>query len=242
MDILSSFSADNEAHLHQEVNALRNSLSAEMERTSQLGAEVARLQASLNESRLLCCSAHQLRAERDMYKQRLDDQLQFKRGPLEARLLEANRVVFEQRLQFRGIVDYLAMQRDWVREWAVLGRENMRLRELIEKREAGSEVEELRRALFDLQSKFSENLISTKQYEAIVAVHESKCRTISLENDRLTADNNLFKEQLRRLMKKHFGMKSAGEKRVSEDREDDDASLDQSVSKKVNQSIDGSGY
>ena len=204
---------DNNTHLHQELNALRNSYASEMERTSLLGAEVARLHESLNKASQMCSDVHQLRAERDMYKQKLEDQLQFKRGPLEARLLEANRVLYEQRLQFRGIVDYLSMQRDWVREWAVLGRENMRMREMMEKRESGSETEELRRVLFDLQSKLSETLASVRQYEAVVAVHESKVRSVSLENDRLMAENNLLKEQAKRLMDKYREVQSAGDKR-----------------------------
>ena len=225
------FSIDNTDNdqLQQEVNTIRAALAAEMERTSQLGAEVARLHASLHEFQVMRGNMLQLRTERDEYKQKLEDQLQFKREPLEARLLEANRVLFEQRLQLRGIVDYLAMQRDWVREWAVLGRENMRLREMMDKRQTGVEVEELRRTLFDLQCKLSENIASVKQYEAVVAVHESKVRSVSLDNDRLVADNNLLREQIKRYLKNQLEVRSAGEKRLSE-------GGDRAVSKKASRS------
>jgi hypothetical protein len=200
--------------LHDEVGTLQSALAAETERTAQLGAEVARLHASLYEANVMCGSVHRLRVERDAYKQKLDDQLQFKSGPLEARLLEANRVVFEQRLQLGSIVDYLAIQRDWVREWAILGQENLHLREKIKKRESGAEVEELRRTLLDFQSKVAENIITVRRYETMIAVHESKVRSFSMENERLMADNTLLKEQMRRLWNTHFGTQTVGEKRT----------------------------
>ena len=135
--------------LRLEVETLRVSLAAETDRCAQMGAEVARLHAALHEASLACGSVHQLRTERDAYKQQLDDYIHFKRAPLEAQLQEANRVVFEQRLQFRSIVDVLAAQRDWVREWALQCQENLRLKERLEQREAGTEVSELRKVLLE---------------------------------------------------------------------------------------------
>jgi hypothetical protein len=191
-----------EDQLRLEVETLRTSLAAESERCAQLGVEVARLHASLHEASLACGSVHQMRVERDLYKQQLDDQLKFKRGPLEARLLEANRVMFEQRLQFRSIVDVLAAQRDWVREWAIQCQENMRLREALERREAGTEVSELRRVLLETQSKCAELVMASRQRDTVLAVHDSNARSLALENQRLTLDNELLKEQAKRMWRK----------------------------------------
>jgi hypothetical protein len=213
METLWSESADHD-QLRLEVENLRASLVAESDRCSQLGAEVARLHASLHEASLACGSVHQMRVERDAYKQQLDDQLKFKRGPLEARLTEANRVLFEQRLQLRSIVDVLAIQKDWVREWAVQYQENMRLRTMLEQREAGVEVNELRKTLLDTQAKYAELAMSSRQREAIVAVHESKARSLVLDNQRLVEENALHKEQIKRLWRRMEVMQaSAGMKR-----------------------------
>jgi hypothetical protein len=181
----------------QELEALHAaSLSPETDRCALMGAEIARLHASLREASSM---AQQLRGERDTFKKKLDDQLTFRRGPLEAQLNEAKRALFEQRLQFRSIVDILAAQRDWVREWAIQCQENARLRDQLTAREAGTEVSGLRRELLDAHAKLAEVSLSIKQREAVVAVHESKVRSFKLENERLLASNDLLKEQVRRL-------------------------------------------
>jgi len=158
---------------------------------------------------VMCGNADQLKCERDMFKKQLEDQLQFRRAPLEAQLAEANRVLFEQRLQFRSIVDVLASQRDWVCEWAVQCQENLRLQDLLAKREAGTEAAELRRHLLETHAKFAELTVSLKHRDAAVAVFESKARSLTLDNNRLTAECNLLKEQNRRLWKRVSGGKTA---------------------------------
>ncbi len=200
--------------LRNEVDSLKVSLAAEMERSAQLAAENAQLHgalgqasATLNETSMLCSSASQIRQERDMFKRQLDEQLQFKRAPLEAQLVTANRVLFEQRLQFRSIVDVLASQRDWVREWAVQCQENLRLQDLLSKREAGTEVVEMRGQLMDSRAKLAELTMSFRQREVASTVFESKARSLALENERLVAESNLLKEQNRRLWKRAVSKK-----------------------------------
>lgn len=198
--ILSSDTADVD-QLRIEADSLRASLSAESERVAQMGGEIARLGALLHEASV---SAAAVCVERDTFKQQLDDQLKFKRGPLEAQLLDANRALYEQRLQFRSIVDAVAVQRDWLREWALQAQENQRLRDILAHREAGTEVAELRRALLDAQTKFAEQTLGNQQRDATAAVQESRARALGLEVDRLTANNTLLQEQVKRLWKRVF--------------------------------------
>jgi len=188
-----------EDQLRHEVDSLQSSLSAETERGVQMGGEIARLNARLHEVNAMCSD---LLAQRNMFKQQLDDQIKFKRGPLEAQLVEASRALFEQRLQFRSIVDAVAVQRDWVREWALQAQENQRLRDLITHREAGTEVTELRRALLEAQAKYAEQTLRLQQRDVASAVQDSKARSLVLEVDRLTANNKLLQEQVKRLWKR----------------------------------------
>jgi len=188
-----------EDQLRHEVDSLQSSLSAETERGVQMGGEIARLNARLHEVNAMCSD---LLAQRNMFKQQLDDQIKFKRGPLEAQLVEASRALFEQRLQFRSIVDAVAVQRDWVREWALQAQENQRLRDLITYREAGTEATELRRALLDAQAKYAEQTLGLQQRDVASAVQDSKARSLAIEVDRLTANNKLLQEQVKRLWKR----------------------------------------
>jgi chromosome segregation ATPase len=193
---LSTDSLDTEL-FRRELDALHAaSLPPEPDRYAQMGAEIARLHASLREAG---ATVQRLREERDVFKKQLDDQLMFRRGPLEAQLDEAKRALFEQRLQFRSIVDVLAAQRDWVREWAIQCQENARLRDQLTARDEGTEANGLRRELLDAHAKLAEVSLGIKQGEAVVAVHESKMRSFRLENERLVARNNLLQEQVRRL-------------------------------------------
>ena len=198
-----------EERLMGEVESLKASLATEVERVAQLASENVRMRValgqasvSLKETGVLCSRADQIRQERDMLKRQLDDQLQFRRAPLEAQLANANRILFEQRLQFRGIVDALASQRNWVREWAVQCKENQRLHDLLSKREAGTEVVEMRGQLLDARAKMAELMVSFRQREVASAVHESKVRSLTLDNERLVAESNLLKEQNRRLWRR----------------------------------------
>ena len=198
--------------LRNEIASLKTSLATETERCEQLTDEITRLRgalgrasSSLNETSVLCSNMNQLKNERDMLKKQLDDQIKYKREPLEAQLADANRVLFEQRLQFRSIVDVLASQRDWVREWAVQCQENLRLQDLLSKREAGTEVEELRKHLLETHAKLTEAIMSIKHRDASAAVHESRARSLALDNNRLTAECNLLREQNRRLWRRATG-------------------------------------
>ena len=186
---------------HHELDPILHPPAPEPEsgRCALLGAEIARLHELLRGAN---ASLKQARSERDMYKAQLDDQLTFRRGPLEAQLNEAKRALFEQRLQFRSIVDILAVQRDWVREWAIQCQENARLRDQLAAREGGTEAEGLRRELLDAHVKLAEVSLSIKQREAVVAVHESKVRSFKLEVERLLSSNDLLKEQVKRLWKR----------------------------------------
>jgi hypothetical protein len=188
--------------LHHEMNSLKSSLAAETERVAHMGAEIARLHVVLNETSLACSGMHQVCLERDELQKQVTDHLTFKREPLEAQLADANRALFEQRVQLRSIVDAMAMQRDWMREWAVQCQENMRLRDRLAHREAGTEVEELRRQMLDMHAKFADLHMSFKQRGVTVALLESKHQSVVLENNRLTSDVALHKEQLRRLWKR----------------------------------------
>jgi hypothetical protein len=194
-----SFLMLDEDQLRHEVDSLQSSLSAETERGVQMGGEIARLNARLHEVNAMCSD---LLAQRNMFKQQLDDQIKFKRGPLEAQLVEASRALFEQRLQFRSIVDAVAVQRDWVREWALQAQENQRLRDLITYREAGTEATELRRALLEAQAKYAEQTLGLQQRDVASAVQDSKARSLAIEVDRLTANNKLLQEQVKRLWKR----------------------------------------
>jgi hypothetical protein len=197
---------DDELRLHTEIESLKESLAAETERTMQLAAEVGRLHgalcrasATLNENSSMCSRVYQIQKDRDVFKKRLEDHLKFKHVPLEAQLAEANRVLFEQRIQFRSIVDVLASQRDWVREWAAQCQENLRLQDLLSKREAGVEVVDLRKQLLEMQSKLAELTVSFHQREVAAAVFESNARTLMLEKERVVTEFELLKEQNRRL-------------------------------------------
>jgi len=212
-----SFHMMDVVQLRREVDSLRSSLSAETERGVQKGGEIARLSTRLYEVTAMCSD---LLAQRNMFKQQFDDQLKFKRGPLEAQLIEANRALCEQRLQFRRIVDALAVQRDWVREWALQAQENQRLRDVLTRieaggemtelrlrevlthhREAGTEVTELRRALLEAQAKYAEQTLGLQQRDVASAIQDSKARSLALKIDRLTANNTLLQEQVKRLWK-----------------------------------------
>ena len=193
--VLSVESAD-EDQLRHEVVTLRCLLATESERSTQLSAEVIRLHASLHEA---CVCLGDVKMERDAFRRQFEDHHRFNRGPLEARLLEANQVLFEQRLQFRSIVDVLASQRDWVREWAIKCQENLRLQERIERREAGTEVVEMKRVLLETRVKYEELVMTSTQRVAVMAVHESKVRSLGLENKRLTDEVAVQKEQIKRL-------------------------------------------
>jgi hypothetical protein len=195
-----------EERLMGEVESLKASLATEVERVAQLASENVRMRValgqasvSLKETGVLCSRADQIRQERDMLKRQLDDQLQFRRAPLEAQLANANRILFEQRLQFRGIVDALASQRNWVREWAVQCKENQRLHDLLSKREAGTEVVELRDQLLDTSAKMAGLMLSFRQREVAYTVLESNARALALENERLVAESRLLSEQNKRL-------------------------------------------
>jgi hypothetical protein len=195
--------------LHNEIESLKASLASETERCAQLAAEVGRLHAALNqasialnESSVMCSNVNQIKGERDLLKRKLDDHLKFRSAPLEAQVAEANRLLLEQRLQFRSIVDVLASQRDWVREWAVQCQENLRLQDLLAKREAGTEVEGLRRHLLETHARFVELTMTLKQCEATSVVFESKSRSLALENERLAGETALLKEQNKRLWKR----------------------------------------
>ena len=192
--------------LQMEIYSLKASLASETERCAQLAAEVGRLHAALNqasialnESSVMCSNVNQIKGERDLLKRKLDDHLKFRSAPLEAQVAEANRLLLEQRLQFRSIVDVLAAQRDWVREWAIQCQENLRLQEMIERRGAGTEVVEMKRVLLETQVKFEELVMTSTQREAVIAVHESKARSLGLENKRLTDEVAFQKEQIKRL-------------------------------------------
>jgi uncharacterized glyoxalase superfamily protein PhnB len=196
---VASFLLLDEDQLRHEVESLRASLSAETERGVQMGGEIARLNALLCEAN---ATSSDLLTQRNMFKQQLEDQLKFKRGPLEAQLVDANRALFEQRLQFRSLVDAVAVQRDWVREWALQAQENQRLQDALAHREAGTEVTELRRALLEAQAKYAEQTLGLQQRNAASAVQDSKARSLALEVDRLTANNKLLQEQVKRLWRR----------------------------------------
>lgn len=186
---------------HHELDPILHppTLDSESIRCSQLGAEIARLHELL---RGISSTLQQALSERDLFRTQLDDQLKFRRGPLEAQLNEAKRALFEQRLQLRSVVDILAVQRDWVREWAIQCQENSRLRDQLAAREGGVEAEGLRRELMDAHAKSAELSLSITQREAVVVVHESKVRSFKLEVERLLSSNDLLKEQVRRLWKR----------------------------------------
>lgn len=188
--------------LRYENQSLRNLVAAESERCAHLGAEIARLHAALVDANAAYGAAQQLREERDEIKRRLDEQLQFRREPLESQLAEANRVAGEQRLQFRAIVDMLASQRDWVKEWAIQCQENMRLKERLQQREAGTEVIELRRQALESYARFAELHTSFKQRGVMLSALESKNQTLVLENKRLGDESSLHREQIRRLWRR----------------------------------------
>ena len=201
-----------EEFMRNEITTLKASLSTETDRCAQLSAEILRLHvalgrasSTLNETSVMCSTVNQIKRERDLFKKQLDDQLQFRRAPLEAQLADANRILFEQRLQFRSIVDVLASQRDWVREWALQCQENMRLQDVLAKRDAGTEVSELQRRLLESNTKLAEVAIEIKHRDASIAVSESKARFLELENNRLKAESNLLKEQNKRMWKRLAG-------------------------------------
>ena len=188
----------NEALLRHEVESLKAMLSFETERSAHLTAEVARLHEALNQASLalneasaMHRAAQQVKVERDLLQTQLETQL-----------VEVNRVLYEQRIQFRAIVDVLASQRDWVREWAMKCQENERLQDLLSRREAGTEAADLRRHLQEARTKLAELSVSFKQREVISAVFDTKVRSLRLENERLTADNTRLKEQTRRFWKR----------------------------------------
>ena len=182
--------------LRNEVESLKALLSVETERNSILVAEITRLHEAQHQT---IQSVQQLRNERDAFRKQLEDQLNFRRAPLEAQLTEANRVLAEQRLQFRSMVDVMTAQRDWVREWAVQCQENMRLQDVLAKREAGTEVEELRTLLLDMHARCAELTLALKQKDAVVAVAESKTRSLALQKEKIVAENRSLKEKNGRL-------------------------------------------
>jgi hypothetical protein len=195
--------------LRYENQSLKTLVSAESERVAHMGAELARLHAALIDANAAYASVQQLREERDELRRRLDEQLQFRREPIESQLAEANRVAGEQRAQFRAIVDMLASQRDWVKEWALQCQENMRLKERLQQRQAGTEVNELRRQALDSYARFAELHTSFKQRGVMISVLESKNQTLALENKRLVDNAALHSEQIRRLWRRIAACPSA---------------------------------
>ena len=193
--------------MRHEVGSLRTSLSGETDRCAMLSAEVERLHTALSQASVSLHDTNvmgmaQFRNERDALKTQLEDHIKFKYNPLEAQMVEANRVLFEQRLQFRSLVDILALQRDWVREWALQCQENLRLQDLLAKRDAGTEVVELRRHLMETHAKFEELTMTLRQREAASAVIESKSRSLALENERLVNGVNHLRAQNKCLWKR----------------------------------------
>jgi hypothetical protein len=203
-----------EEFLFHEVVALKASLAAETERCVQMGAEIARLNAALYDANVERGGLLQICSERDEYKKQLEEQVRFEREPLEAQLAETKRVLLEQGLQFRSVVDVLASQRDWVREWALQCQENQRLRDRLVRHEAGTEVEALRSQLLAAHTTFVELHVIFKQRGVVISQLESKISSSGLEIKRLTSEGNVQKEQLRRLWKRAASVDAQGKKKV----------------------------
>jgi hypothetical protein len=194
----SSLHPTEEEFLFHEVRALKASLTAETERCVQMGAEIARLNAALYDANVERVGLLEICNERDEYKKQLEEQV----PPLEAQLAETKRVLLEQMIQFRSVVDVLATQRDWVREWALQCQENQRLRDRLVRHEAGTEVEALRSQLLTAHSAFVELHVAFKHRGVVISQLESKISMSGMEITRLTGEGNVQKEQFRRLWKR----------------------------------------
>ena len=191
-----------EEYLVHEVETLKVSLSAETERCFQMGVEIARLNAALYDANVANDNVLQICNERDEYKEKCEEYGQLKLKPLEAQLAETNRVLLEQRLQFQSVVDVLAYQRDWVREWALQCQENQRLRDRIVRHESGTEVETLRSQLTTAHTTFVELHVAFKHRGVIITQLESKITSAGMDNTRLKEEADVQKEQLRRIWKR----------------------------------------